>query len=196
TPLMQHTNGNLYGFTVHGGDTSVCQGDGCGVFYSFDIGAGAFASLESTSGKEGARVGIFGQGFSHSSVVKFGGTQATAVTPSGTTFLNATVPAGALTGTVTVTTGSTTLTSSRTFDVTPTTTSFSPPSGPVGTLVTINGTGLTQTTRVTFNGKSASFAVVSDIEITATVPTGATTGQIRVTTKGGSAITATSFTVN
>jgi uncharacterized repeat protein (TIGR03803 family) len=196
TPLMQHTNGNLYGFTVHGGDTSVCGGNGCGVLYSFNIGKGAFANLGSTSGKEGVKVGIFGQGFSAKSVVKFGGTQATAFTASGTTFLNATVPAGALTGSVTVTTGSTTLTSSRTFNVTPTMTSFSPSSGPVGQLVAINGTGLTQTTKVTFNGKSASFTLVSDIEITATVPTGATTGKIKVTTKGGSATSATSFTVN
>lgn len=196
TPLMQHTNGLLYGFTVHGGDTSVCQGDGCGVMYSLDIGAPAFATLASTAGKEGVRIGIFGQGFSHSSVVKFGGTQATAVTPSGATFLSATVPADALTGSVTVTTGSTTLTSSRIFDVTPTMVSFSPPSGSVGTVVTINGTGLTQTKNVQFNGKTASFTVVSDIEITATVPAGATTGKIKVTTKGGSVISTTSFTVN
>jgi hypothetical protein len=193
---MQDTNGNLYGFTVHGGDTSVCQGAGCGVLYSFDIGAGAFARLESTSGKEGARIGIFGQGFNARSVVKFGGTQATAVTPGGTGFLSAAVPAGALTGAVTVTTGSTTLTSSRPFDVTPTMLSFSPTSGPVGTLVTINGTGLMQTMRVAFNGKAASFTVVSDTEITATVPTGATTGKIRVTTKGGSVTSSTDFTVN
>lgn len=117
TPLMQHTNGNLYGFTVHGGDTSVCQGDGCGVFYSFDIGAGAFASLESTSGKVGSKVGIFGQGFSHSSVVKFNGVQATTVTLSGTTYLTAIVPTGATDGKVTVITGSTTLTSTAKYTV-------------------------------------------------------------------------------
>ena len=74
--------------------------------------------------------------------------------------------------------------------------SFSPPSGPVGTLVTINGSGLMQTMRVVFNGKSASFTVVSDTEITATVPTGATTGKIRVTTKGGSVTSSSDFTVN
>jgi uncharacterized repeat protein (TIGR03803 family) len=189
TPLIQHTDGKLYGFTEGGGDSA-------GVFYSLDMGLAPFVSLVSTSGKEGAKIGILGQGFSSSSVVKFGGTQATTVTRSGTTFLAATVPSAALTGSVTVTTGSTTLTSSRTFDVTPTTTSFSPPSGPVGTLVTINGTGLKQTTKVTFNGKSASFTVVSDIELTATVPTGATTGKIKVTTNGGSVTSTTSFTVN
>jgi uncharacterized repeat protein (TIGR03803 family) len=196
TPLVQSTDGKFYSFTSNGGDPSGCSGQGCGVFYSLDMGLAPFAGLVSTSGKEGSKIGILGQGFSSSSVVKFGGTQATTVTRSGTTFLTATVPSAALTGSVTVTTGATTLTSSRTFDVTPTTTSFSPPSGPVGTLVTINGTGLTQTTKVTFNGKSASFTVVSDIEVTATVPTGATTGKIKVTTNGGSATSTTSFTVN
>jgi uncharacterized protein (TIGR03437 family) len=47
-----------------------------------------------------------------------------------------------------------------------------------------------------FNGKSASITVNSDRQITATVPTGATTGKIKVTTKGGSVTNATSFTVN
>jgi uncharacterized repeat protein (TIGR03803 family) len=195
TPLVQSTDGKFYSVTSHGGDTSQCQ-LGCGVFYSLDMGLAPFASLVSTSGEEGAKIGILGQGFSSSSVVKFGGTEATTVTRSATTFLTATVPAAALTGAVTVTTGSTTLTSSQTFKVTPTMASFSPPSGPVGQLVTINGTGLTQATKVTFNKTSASFTVVSDIEITATVPAGATTGKIVVTTKGGGATSATSFTVD
>ena len=95
-----------------------------------------------------------------------------------------------------MTTGATTLTSTQTFKVTPAITAFDPPSGPVGTVVNIAGTGLMQATKVTFNGKSASFKVISDIEITATVPTGATTGKIGVTTKGGTAASAASFTVN
>ena len=115
---------------------------------------------------------------------------------SGTTSITATVPAGALTGSVTVTTGATTLTSTKTFQVTPMITSFAPPSGPVGTSVTITGTGLEQTTKVTFDGKSTTFTVNSDTQVTADVPSGAMTGKITVTTKGGSATSATSFTVN
>jgi len=195
SPLKQNTNGVLYGTTYYGG-TNCPTESGCGVIFSLNIGKGAFVSLASTSGKEGTQINIFGQGFSSSSVVKFGGTQAKTVTRSGTTFMTATVPAEALTGSVTVTTGATTLTSSQTFKVTPTFTSFAPPSGPVGTLVTITGTGLTQATKVTFDGKAAAFTVVSDTEITATVPTTALTGKIAVTTKGGSASSATSFTVN
>ncbi|MGC2709935.1 MAG: IPT/TIG domain-containing protein, partial [Candidatus Sulfotelmatobacter sp.] len=59
-----------------------------------------------------------------------------------------------------------------------------------------NGTGLTQTTEVTVDNISASFTVVSDSEITATVPAGAATGKIVVTTKGGSVTSSTNFTVN
>ena len=62
--------------------------------------------------------------------------------------------------------------------------------------MTFNGTGLTQTTKVTLDNISASFTVVSDSEITATVPAGAATGKIVVTTKGGSVISSTNFTVN
>src|SRR5262249_23780321 len=73
---------------------------------------------------------------------------------------------------------------------------FSPTSGPVGTSVTITGTGPKQTTKVTFDGKSATFTVIKDTEVTADVPTGGVTGKIAVVTKGGSASSATSFTVN
>lgn len=196
TPLVQDTDGKFYSVTQNGGPSGCNSGIGCGVFYSFDVGLGAFINLVTTSGGESAKVQIEGQGLSSSSVVKFGGTQATSVTASGTTFLTATVPAGALTGPVTVTTGATTLTSPQTFKVKPGVKSFSPTSGPVGTAVTITGTELTQATRVTFNGTSATFTVNSDSQITATVPTGATTGKIAVTTKGGSASSTTSFTVN
>jgi len=197
TPLIQNTNGIFYGSTSTGGD-SACSGEGigCGTIFSLNMGLVPFVRLVTASGEEGAKIGILGQGFTSSSVVKFGGTEATTVTRSGTTYLTATVPSAALTGSVTVTTGSTRLTSSRTFDVTPMLASFSPSSGPVGQLVTINGTGLKQAAKVTFNGKSASFAVVSDIEITSTVPTGATTGKIKVMTKGGSVTSSTNFTVN
>jgi uncharacterized repeat protein (TIGR03803 family) len=58
-------------------------------------------------------------------------------------------------------------------------------SGKVGTSVVILGTNLTGASKVTFNGTSATFTVVSSSEITATVPTGATTGSVVVTTPSG-----------
>jgi uncharacterized repeat protein (TIGR03803 family) len=191
SPLLLSTNGKFYSVTEQGGTHQN------GSFYSLSTTYSPFISLVNvSSGKEGAKVGILGQGFTSASVVKFGGTAATTKTLTGSTFILATVPAGALTGSVTVTTGTTTLTAPKQFKVTPTLVSFSPPSGTVGTLVTITGTGLTQTTKVTFNKVSATFTVNSDTQITATVPATATTGKIAITTKGGSASSTTSFTVN
>jgi uncharacterized repeat protein (TIGR03803 family) len=192
TFLTERTDGLLYGLTPNGG------ANGQGVFFSLNVGLSPFVSLVTTSGKEGVKIGLLGQGFSKtSSVVKFGGVAATKITVTGSTYILATVPAGALTGSVTVTTGATTLTSTQTFKVLPTVTTFSPPSGPVGTPVMIMGTGLTQTTKVTFGGVAATIVTVNnDGEITANVPTGAKTGKIAVTTDGGSATSKTSFTVN
>jgi outer membrane protein assembly factor BamB len=72
--------------------------------------------------------------------------------------------------------------------------SFGPTSGPVGTTILINGSALLGTTSVKFNDTAASFTA-SDTRIVATVPAGATSGPITVTTPGGTATTATSFTV-
>jgi hypothetical protein len=78
----------------------------------------------------------------------------------------------------------------------PTVASFSPASGSAGSVVEINGTNLTGATGVTFNNVAAGqFSVSSSTRITATVPSGATTGRIRVTTPGGTATSATDFTV-
>src|SRR5208283_4207146 len=55
-------------------------------------------------------------------------------------------------------------------------------SGTVGSVVVILGNNLTGASSVTFHGIAATFAVVSDTEITATVPTGATTGFVEVKT--------------
>jgi uncharacterized repeat protein (TIGR03803 family) len=54
-----------------------------------------------------------------------------------------------------------------------------------GKTIQILGTDLTETTSVTFNGKAATFTVVSATQISAKVPSGATTGTVEVTTPGG-----------
>src|SRR5207247_2140350 len=77
----------------------------------------------------------------------------------------------------------------------PTIASFTPTSGPVGTGVTISGTNFTGATAVTFNGVSAAFTVSSATAIQATVPNGASTGPLGVTTAGGTASSTNSFTV-
>jgi uncharacterized protein (TIGR03437 family) len=60
-----------------------------------------------------------------------------------------------------------------------------PTSGKLEAAVKILGTNLTGATSVTFNGTAAVFKVVSSSEITTTVPTGATSGTVEVTTSQG-----------
>jgi len=60
-----------------------------------------------------------------------------------------------------------------------------PASGKVGRTIKILGNALTGTTAVDFNGSMAAFTVVSRTEIEATVPSGATTGLVTVTTPKG-----------
>jgi len=185
---MQHTNGKIYGLAWGG-----ASGDG--VVYSFDMGLGPFVRLVSASGRVGQAMEVLGQGFTGATAVSFNGTAAI-YTIASDTFLGTTVPVGATTGFVTVTTPSGTLTSNQEFRVTPQILSFTPPSGPAGMSVTITGNSLTQTTKVTFDSiKATTFTVDSDTQVTATVPTGAKTGLIGITTAGGSAPSPTTFTV-
>jgi IPT/TIG domain len=77
----------------------------------------------------------------------------------------------------------------------PTVTSFTPTSGPVGTSVTLTGTNLNPPTSVTFGGAVAGVSSSSPTQIVATVPPGAMTGPIVVTTPTGTYTSATNFTV-
>jgi uncharacterized repeat protein (TIGR03803 family) len=70
-----------------------------------------------------------------------------------------------------------------------------PAAADVKTTVTILGTDLTGATEVTFNGTKATFTVNSATEITATVPKGATSGNIEVTTPSGTLSSNVPFTV-
>ena len=188
--LMQHTNGILYGDT-ESGDTH-----GGGVFYSLNIGAAEFAKLQTLGGKVGTQVSILGQGFTGSTVVSFGGVNATKFTVVSDTYVTASVPTGGKTGTVTVVRPSGSLNSLQPFKVTPTISGISPTSGPVGTIVTVTGTGLTQTTKVTIGAvKATTFTVKSDSSVSVTIPTNCKTGKITVTTNGGSATGSATFTV-
>ncbi|GGF10995.1 FG-GAP-like repeat-containing protein [Hymenobacter cavernae] len=69
----------------------------------------------------------------------------------------------------------------------PTITSISPAIAPVGSTVVINGTNFLNTTSVTFNGVAATGFVVNGLgtQITVTVPAGATSGPVVVTTATG-----------
>jgi hypothetical protein len=73
---------------------------------------------------------------------------------------------------------------------------FAPIFGPVGTSVTITGANFTGATAVSFNGVAATFTESPPGTLTTTVPAGATTGPITVTTPGSGPLkTTTRFTV-
>jgi len=70
-----------------------------------------------------------------------------------------------------------------------------PTSGKVGAAVKILGTDLTGATSVSFNGTEAVFTVVSSSEISTTVPSGASTGKVKVVTPAGTLSSNISFRV-
>jgi len=77
-------------------------------------------------------------------------------------------------------------------------TDFSPGAGTVGSQVTIYGVGFSSTpgnNTVTFNGTPATVTAATPTQINTTVPVGATTGMIVVTTSGGSGTSTMPFTV-
>jgi hypothetical protein len=75
-------------------------------------------------------------------------------------------------------------------------TSLTPSTGGPGMYVVISGSGFTGATSVKFNGVSASFTVDNAGQITATVPAGASTGLISVTSGCGTGNSTGNFTFN
>jgi len=73
--------------------------------------------------------------------------------------------------------------------------SFSPASGPVGTLVTITGSGLSSPTSLTIGGTPAIIVSGTATSVVGMVMPGAVTGNISVTTPGGTATSGANFTV-
>ncbi len=193
--LAQVSNGTLYGTTYFGGSSSNCYTEGCGTLFSLSLGLPQFVETQLPSGNVGASVTILGLGLKGASSVSFDGTVAKFT--AGNSEIKTKVPAGATTGKVTVTLAAGgTLKTVVPFRVRPRAKSFSPKKGPVGEQIEITGVSLTQTATVSFGGVAATqFEVHSDTQVTATVPTGATTGAITITTSGGSATSKKKFTV-
>jgi uncharacterized repeat protein (TIGR03803 family) len=180
--LAQGTDGNFYGTA---GNT----------IFRLSVGLGPFVLARPGTGKVGETVAILGNDLTGTTSVSFNGTAASFTVVSATE-ITAKVPACATTGKIDVTTPSGTLTSNQSFRVRPQIFGFSPTSGPVGTRVVVTGESFTRAAAVTLAYEwPMSFTVNSDTQITATIPTGATTGEISIRDPGGVAHSTTKFTV-
>jgi uncharacterized repeat protein (TIGR03803 family) len=161
---------------------------------NFTILPPTLTSLSEYSGLVGDIITVTGTNFVNVLGVNIGGSAATYTVVSPTE-ITATVPSTGKTGIVKVTTeGGSAVSKTFTYKA-PAVTSFKPASGPVGSQTTITGANFADVTQVAFNGTSATYTVNSTTSITATVPTGATTGSISVTTPGGTKISTAKFTV-
>ena len=154
-PVIQATDGNLYGTTAEGGI------DGYGTVFKITP-SGTFTLLHSFDGTDGKSVfdGLLqGTDGAFYAPTYLGGPSSGCGGNSCGTVFSLSVGLGPFVQTV-------------------------PASGKVGTPVRILGTDLTDVTSVRFNGTAARYKVVSKTFIWASVPAGATTGFVTVTTSG------------
>jgi uncharacterized repeat protein (TIGR03803 family) len=116
SPLVQDTDGALYGTTDAGGITTGCPAGGCGTIFRLSMGLGPFVETLPRSGNIGAAVKILGTNLTGATRVTFNGTAAAfaVVAPS---LITTAVPAGATTGVVQVMTPGGTLSSNIPFQV-------------------------------------------------------------------------------
>jgi len=158
--LVQATDGNFYGLTNYGG-TGVCQDNkGCGVIFQITP-AGAYTILYNFDGAHGA--------WPESASMQHTNGKIYGLTTDGGVFC-----CGHGCGVV----------YSLDMGLAPFVSLVST-TGKIGKTVEVLGQGFTGATAVSFNGTAATFAIKSDTYLTATVPTGATTGFVTVSTPTG-----------
>jgi len=153
-------------------------------------------SFTPSNSAPGTLVAIKGTNFTSASAVAFGGTPAAAFYVTNNTSLGALVPAGVASGPISVTTPAGTASSAANFYGAPVISNFSPTHGLPGTNVAISGQNFLGASSVRFNGSNATFSVVNNTTINATVPANAQTGPITVSAPAGTNTSAQSFTLD
>ena len=168
-----------------------------GTFVVSSSSPGSISGFDPASGPAGTTVTIAGSGFTGATAVMVGGTAASSFTVVSDGEITAVLAAGTHTGRIVVTTPGGSITSSTDFAFVapPAVTSFTPSSGGAHATVTVTGTDLSGATSVTLGGTPCAFTVVSATTLTLTVPAGAPSGHIAVTTAGGTATSTGTFTV-
>jgi aryl-phospho-beta-D-glucosidase BglC (GH1 family) len=159
------------------------------------------------TGPVGTVVTLTGNGFTGLTVASVGAARNVPVKVISDSQVQVTIPPGSTTAAIGLFNPSYTAFTPRSFAiiVTATTTAsngqqvimnFSPSSGPVGTVVTLNGRGFTGSNLAWVGlARNVPVKVVSDTQVQVTIPAGATTGAIGIFNPGFVAFSATSFTV-
>lgn len=161
-------------------------------------------SFSPASGGPGTVVTVYGNGFTGSNLAWVGAARNGSVKVLGDTQVQVTIPVGATTGAIGIFNPAKVAFTANAFTVTAATAvnpqqsvvSFSPASGPVGTVVTVNGSGFTGS-NVAWVGAAhgGTVKVISDKQVQITVPAGATSGAIGVFNPAHGVFTASAFNV-
>ena len=175
-------------------DPSVTNADDGRDVGAVELAVPAVSSVTPTTGNAGDTVTITGANLTGATGVKFGSADATGVQVVDGTHVTALAPAGS--GTVDVTVVGPDGTSAAVagdkfrYLAPPSVSSLSPGSGNAGDSVSITGTNLTGATSVKFGGTEAtSFSVVDGTHVTAVVPAGSGTVDVRITAPDGTSTT-------
>lgn len=180
------------------GPITLVTGNGTNVTAASFFLAPTVSAFTPIQGNPGTVVKLTGQNFTGTTKVEFSSVNAPQFTVDSATQITVTVPEGALTGFIKVTNPGGSDESTLTFRILgnePQVSGFSPKFGPAGTQVTLTGVNLANVTNVTFNGTKATFTAAQETSLVATVPAGATTGPIVVTSPDGSGSTGEDFVV-
>ncbi len=189
------TSGTLIVTAPAGGSTGTVTvtttgGTAIGPVFTY-LQAPTISSINPISAKAGSAITITGTNFdvtAANNIVKFNGTVAV-VTSATSTSLVVTAPAAGSSGAVMVTNlGGTATGPVFTYLQAPTITTISPASAAAGSSVTITGTNFDATAAndiVNFNGTAASVTSASVSQLVVVVPAGGTSGNVTVTTSGG-----------
>lgn len=205
TTYIYDDKGRLHAVVAPTGEAAIYEYDAAGNITSISRRIYTTVSILSftpTSGKDGTTVNIHGTGFSLNpaeNAVSFDGAAAQILSNTATEIVTR-VPDGATTGPLTVTTPTGTATSRTPFVVSPppTITEFAPQIGAPGDAVTITGTDFAAEAAnnlVKIGNTPAPVSTASATELVASVPAGAVSGRISVTTSSGTATTEADFFV-
>lgn len=175
---------------------SVTTGNGTNVSSTPFFVAPSIANFSPSAGNPGTKVTVNGLNFTGATQVQLNGADLANFTVVDNEQITFFVPETASSGRIKIVTPAGSIESNSSFTVRgpqPFITRFTPSSGGPGTAVTIVGGNLAAVTNVTFNGVRATFNVVQQTNLVATVPATATTGKIRVTSPDGAADSTENF---